>query len=62
MSPTFKVTELFLVDVGEDSMLNPFDKKGNDENHRGQANKDPLHVFDGPMSRSLVVKKINEIM
>ena len=38
---------LFPFDVGEDSRTNPFEERGNDENHQGNTIKtssDPLHI------------------
>ena len=42
ISATFNVSDLSPFDVGEDSRTNPFEERGNDENHK--TFKDLLHV------------------
>ncbi|RVW50081.1 hypothetical protein CK203_106827 [Vitis vinifera] len=44
---------------GDDSRMNPFEERGNDENH--QAFKDPLHVPVGPNTKTRY-KKIKEAL
>ena len=54
VSATFKVSDISPFDVGEDSRMNPFDERGNDENHQGntiKASSDPLHIHGGPIIR-----------
>ena len=38
-SATFNVYDLSPFDVGEDSRMNPFEERGNDENHQGNTIK-----------------------
>ncbi|KAH9658348.1 Endonuclease [Citrus sinensis] len=55
VSATFNVSDLFPFDVGEDSRMNPFEERGNDENHQGntiKASSDPLHIHGGPITRA----------
>ena len=59
ISATFNVSDLSLFNVGDDSRMNPFEKRGNDENQ--QAFKDPLHVSVGPITRARP-KKIKEAL
>ena len=61
VSATFTVSDLSPFDVGEDSMLNLFEERGNDGNQGGPSLKDPLQVPDGPITRSRA-KKIKEAM
>ena len=57
ISATFDVSNLSPSDVGDDSRMNPFEERGNDENQ--QTFKDPLHVPVGPITRAKS-KKIKE--
>ena len=50
ISATYNVSDLSPFDVGDDSRMNPFEERGNDENL--QAFKDPLHVPLGPITRA----------
>ena len=59
ISATFNVSGLSPFDVGDDSGMNPFEERGNDENQ--QAFKDPLHVPVGPITRARF-KKIKEAL
>ena len=59
ISVTFKVSDLSPFDVGDDSRMNPFEERGNDENQ--QTFKDPLHVPVGPITRARS-KKIKEAL
>ena len=59
ISITFNVSDLSPFDVGDDSRMNPFEERGNDENQ--QAFKDPLHVPVGPITRARS-KKIKEAL
>ena len=59
ISATFNVSDLSLFDVGDDSKKNPFEVRGNDENHK--AFKDPLHVPVGPITKARS-KKIKEAL
>ncbi|KAH9649250.1 hypothetical protein KPL70_025911 [Citrus sinensis] len=55
VSATFNVSDLSPFDVGEDSRTNPFEERGSDENHQGNAIKassDPLHIHEGPITRA----------
>ncbi|KAH9780704.1 Endonuclease [Citrus sinensis] len=55
VSATFNVSDLSPFDVGEDSRTNPFEERGNDENHQGNTIKtssDPLHIHGGPITRA----------
>ena len=60
ISATFNVFDLSLFDVGDDSKLNPFEERGNDENQQAPL-KDPLHVPVGPITRARS-KKIKEAL
>ena len=57
ISATFNVSDLSPFDVGDDSRTNPFEERGNDENHK--AFKNSLHVPIGPITkaRSKKIKK-----
>ena len=57
ISATFNIFDLSPFDIGDDSRMNPFEERGNDENHK--AFKDLLHVLVGPItkSRSKKIKK-----
>jgi hypothetical protein len=61
ISATFNVSDLSLFDVGDDSRLNPFKERGNDENHQQALLKDLLHVPVGPITRARS-KKIKEAL
>ena len=50
ISATFNVFDLSPFDIGDDSRMNPFEERGNDENQ--QAFKDPLHVPVRPITRA----------
>ena len=55
VSATFNVSDLSPFDVGEDSRMNPFEERGNDENHQGNTIKtsnDLLHIHGGPIARA----------
>ncbi|KAH9792722.1 hypothetical protein KPL71_004248 [Citrus sinensis] len=59
VSATFNVSDLSPFDVGEDSRTNPFEERGNDENHQGNTIKtssDPLHIHGGPITRARAKK------
>jgi hypothetical protein len=43
INTTFNVSDLSPFDVGDDSRMNPFEERGNDENQQASL-KDPLHV------------------
>jgi hypothetical protein len=60
ISATFNVSNLSPFDVGDDSMSNPFELRGNDENQQAPL-KDPLHVPVGPLIRARS-KKIKETL
>ncbi|KAH9657916.1 Endonuclease [Citrus sinensis] len=54
VSATFNVSDLSPFDASEDSRMNPFEERGNDENHQGNTIKtssDPLHIHGGPITR-----------
>ena len=54
VSATFNVFDLCLFIVGEKSRTNPFEERGNDENHQRniiKASTDPLHIHGGPVTR-----------
>ena len=59
ISATFNVSDLSPFDVGDDSRTNPFEEKGNDENHK--AFKNPLYVPIGPITKARS-KKIKEAL
>ena len=50
ISAIFNVSDLSPFDVGDDSRMNPFEERGNDEHHK--AFKDPLHVPVGPITKA----------
>ncbi|KAH9698112.1 Endonuclease [Citrus sinensis] len=59
VSSTFNVSDLSPFNVGEDSRKNPFEERGNDENHQGNTIKtssDPLHIHGGPITRARAKK------
>ncbi|KAH9686162.1 Endonuclease [Citrus sinensis] len=59
VSATFNVSDLSPFDVGEDSRTNPFEERGNDENHQGntiKSSNDPLHIHGGPITRARAKK------
>ena len=54
VSDTFNVSDLSPFNVGEDSRMNSFEERGNDENHQGntiKASSDPLRIHGGPITR-----------
>jgi len=51
VSASFNVSDLSPFDVGDDLRTNPFQEEGNDEN-KGAASRDPLHVPVGPITRA----------
>ncbi|KAH9671243.1 Endonuclease [Citrus sinensis] len=56
---TFNFSDLSPFDVGEDSRTNPFEERGNDENHQGntiKASSDHLHIHGGPITRARAKK------
>ena len=59
ISATFNVSDLSPFHVGDNSRMNPFEERGNDENQ--QAFKDPLHIPVGPITRARS-KKIKEAL
>ena len=59
ISVTFNVSDLSPFDVGDNSRTNPFEERGNDENHK--AFKDPLHVLIEPITKARS-KKIKEAL
>ena len=61
MSATFNVVDLSPFNVGDYSMSNPFEERGNDESYIVLIDKDPLVVPDRPITRSRA-KKIKEAM
>ena len=54
MEGYFNVSDLSPFDVGEDSRTNPFEERGNDENHQGtiKTSSDPLYIHGGPITRA----------
>ena len=50
ISATFNVFYLSLFDVGNDSRMNPFEERRNDDNQQAPL-KDPLHTPVGPITR-----------
>ena len=56
---TFNVSYLSPFDVGDDLRTNPFEERGNDENHK--AFKDPLNVLVRPITK-VRSKKIKEAL
>ena len=59
ISATFNVSDLSPFDVGDDSRTNPFEERGNDENHK--TFKDLLHVLVGSITK-VRSKKIKEVL
>ena len=59
ISATFNVSDLSLFDVGDDSRINHFKERENDENQ--QVFNDPLHCPDGPITKAKS-KKIKEAL
>ena len=57
VSATFNVSDFSPFHVGDDSRMNPFEERGNDENQH--TFRDPLHVPVGPITRARS-KKIKE--
>jgi hypothetical protein len=51
ISDTFNVSDLSPFDVGDDSRMNLFEERGNDENQQASLN-DQLHVPVGPITRA----------
>ena len=55
VSASFNVSDL---SVGEDSRMNHFEERGNDENHQEntiKASSDPLHIHGSPITRARTV-------
>ena len=52
VSATFNVADLTLFDTDFDSRSNPFEERGDDADQPRNTSKDPLHVPNGPMTRS----------
>jgi hypothetical protein len=52
VSATFNVVDLTLFDTDFDSRSNPFEERGDDVDQPKNTSKDPLHVPNGPMTRS----------
>jgi hypothetical protein len=50
-----------LFDIDFDSRSNRFEERGDDVNQPRNTNKDPLHVPNGPMTRSKI-KTLKEAM
>ena len=50
ISATFNIFYLSPFDVGDDSRMNPFEERGNDENYK--EFKDPLHVPVRPIAKA----------
>ncbi|XP_052173798.1 uncharacterized protein LOC127789074 [Diospyros lotus] len=66
ISATFNVSDLSPFDAGEDSRTNPFEERGNDENHHEEQadsnhSSDPLHVPIGPITRARA-KRLKEAL
>ena len=67
VSATFNISDLSPFDVGDDSGMNPFEERGNDENHRDDGWKapmvarGPLHIPEGPITR-VRAQKIKEAL
>ena len=59
VSATFNVSDFSPFHVGDDSRMNPFEERGNDENQH--TFRDPLHVPVGPITRARS-KKIKEAL
>jgi len=59
VSATFNISDLSPFDVGVDSRTNPFEERGNDENHQGntiKASSDPLHIHGSPITKARAKK------
>jgi hypothetical protein len=52
VSVTFNVVDLTLFDTSFDSRSNHFEERGDDMDQLRNINKDPLHVPNGPITRS----------
>ena len=54
VNATFNVSDLSPFNVGQDLRTNPFEERGNDENHQGtiKTSSDPLHIHGGPITRA----------
>jgi hypothetical protein len=52
VSATFNVVDLTLFDTDFDSRSNPFEERGDDVDQPRNTSNDPLHVANGPMTRS----------
>ncbi|XP_052188792.1 uncharacterized protein LOC127799098 [Diospyros lotus] len=66
ISATFNVSDLSPFDAGENSRTNPFEERGNDENHHEEQadsnhSSDPLHVPVGPITRARA-KRLKEAL
>ena len=59
INATFNVSDLSPFDVGDHSRMNPFEERGNDENHK--EFNEPLHVPVGPITK-VRSKKIKEAL
>ena len=59
ISATFNVSDLSPFDVGDHSRMNPFEERGNDDNHK--EFNEPLHVPVGPITK-VRSKKIKEVL
>ena len=59
VSATFNVSDFSPFHVGDDSRMNPFEERGNDE--KQHTIRDPLHVPVGPITRARS-KKIKEAL
>ena len=56
---TFNVYDLSPFNADEDSRTNPFEERGNGENHQWstmKASSDPLHIHGGPIIRARAKK------
>ena len=59
VSATFNIFDLSPFDVGEDSRMNPFEERENDENYQGNTIKDSndhLHIHVGLITRGRAKK------
>ena len=61
VSATFNVADLTLFDTDIDSRSNPFEERGDDADQPKNTSTDPLHVPNGPMTRSRT-KALKEAM
>jgi hypothetical protein len=52
LNATFNIVDLTVFNTGFDWRLNTFEERGDDVNHPTNTGKDPLHVPNGPMTRS----------